>query len=487
MRGRFLLLALVVLPLFSGCGSDGASGPAGASVAPASSALFLSVATDFRSEDWDKAEELVEEFPDGERAVAFLLGELGIGDVDFRGDIEPALGPETDVVGLDLAGEGEFVGLTQPEDPEKLQDVLRRLDEGLLTRRIEDWTVISNSEAVLDRFERERANGTLAGSTDYQETLAEIESGGLVQLYLNGARLGETIQQEENLPGGALGALFPGDRIPSLALALEPESGGVRLTGAASLAGEEGGIVPENFEAELPEHVPAGVLLYVGTSGLEGPLSALRDFLAQAQPGFDRDLARLEAIINVSLDEDVFPLFAGESALYVRAGFLIPEVTLVTEVDDENQALGTVEQLVTAAVRRGIFEPPRQLDVDGVPVVEMGLTGAPVSLFYAAFDGRLVLTTSQSGITGLREEDDRLGDDSDFREALEQADVPEETNGFAYVNLHDAVPYVLGFAEQGGASVPAEVPANLEPLQRLVVYGAKDGRTLRFAGFLAVD
>jgi hypothetical protein len=39
----------------------------------------------------------------------------------------------------------------------------------------------------------------------------------------------------------------------------------------------------------------------------------------------------------------------------------------------------------------------------------------------------------------------------------------------------------------GGATLPSELQANLEPLRQLVFYGSKDGSTLKFAGFLAVD
>jgi hypothetical protein len=61
--------------------------------------------------------------------------------------------------------------------------------------------------------------------------------------------------------------------------------------------------------------------------------------------------------------------------------------------------------------------------------------------------------------------------------------VPAETTGFAYVNLHDAISSILGFA---GTEVPPKVRANLEPLDTFVAYGSKDGTTVRFAAFLAV-
>jgi Protein of unknown function (DUF3352) len=241
--------------------------------------------------------------------------------------------------------------------------------------------------------------------------------------------------------------------------------------------------VPDNFKADLPEEVPGGALAYVGFNDLERAFSALRDSLAESDPNFDRDLARIEAELGVSLEEDVFPLFADEAALYVRPGFIIPEVTLVTHVEDEQAAMATVGKLVHALAE---YVPAAQqvtdVDIDGIPAKEVPIR-PPVSIFWAAFDGHLVLSTSRDGIAELRRDDDRLADDADFKAALEQAGMPDETNGFVYVNLHKAIPYVLSLV----GDVPAEVRRNLEPLDNLVLYSSKDGKTLKFAGHLGVD
>jgi hypothetical protein len=477
------LVVLAVLPLAVGCGATADSGPAGATVAPASAELFLSVRTDSGSGQWKQAANLIEQFPDGDKAIQGVLDQLGAQGIDFGRDVEPALGPETDIVGLDL-GQGEFVGLTQPDDPGKLKALLSKADEEFFTRDVDGWTAFADSTAVLDRFESAREDGTLAGSSDYEDAIAEVDQDGLALLYLKGDGLQNTIQQEENLPGGALGALFPEGKVPSLALSLKAEGGGLRLQGAARLAGDSGGIAPENFKAELPDEVPGGVFFYAGYNDLESSLSALRDVLAEMDPDLDRDLARIEAELGVSLEEDVFPLFAGETALYVRPGFLIPEVTLVTQVEDESAAMATLDKLVAGL---GEYLPAAQrvqdVDIEGIQAKEVPIS-PPVSLYWAAFDGHLVVSSSRDGIAELRESDDRLADDRGFRDALEQAGVPEETNGLAYVNLHEAIPYVLGLAGEG---VPDTVRANFEPLDYLVLYGSKDERTLKFASFLAVD
>jgi hypothetical protein len=477
------LIVLAVLPLVVGCGSSAGSGPAGATVAPASAELFLSVRTDSGSDQWKQAANIFDAFPDGDKAIQGILDQLGAQGIDFARDVEPALGPETDLVGLDL-GKSEIVGLTQPEDVAKLKALLARADEAFFTRDVDGWTAFADSTAVLDRFESAREDGTLEGSSDYQGAIAEVDQDALALFYLKGSGLQGTIQQEGNLPPGALGALFPDGKSPSLAMSLKAEENGLRVGGAAKLAAGEGGFAPENFRAELPKEVPGGALVYAGFNDFESSLSALRDVLAEGAPDFDRDLARIEASLGVSLEEDVFPLFSGETALYVRPGFLIPEVTLVTQVDDEDAAMATVGKLIAGL---GEYLPAAQrvqeVDIDGVQAKEIPVS-PPVSLYWAAFDGHLVLSSSSEGIAELRKDDERLADDRDFRDALERAGVPDETNGFVYVNLHDALPYVLGLV---GGGVPATVRANLEPLDQLVLYGSKDGRTLKFAGFLGVD
>jgi hypothetical protein len=65
--------------------------------------------------------------------------------------------------------------------------------------------------------------------------------------------------------------------------------------------------------------------------------------------------------------------------------------------------------------------------------------------------------------------------------------VPGETTGFGYVDLKGTIPYILDLIGMSGGTPPPEVHANLEPLDKLVFFGTKDGRTVRFTAFLAVD
>ncbi len=111
-----------------------------------------------------------------------------------------------------------------------------------------------------------------------------------------------------------------------------------------------------------------------------------------------------------------------------------------------------------------------------------------MSIYYAAFDGLLVVTSSQEGIVALRQESDRLSDSEAFDDALDRAGVPDETQGFGYVDLQSVVPLFLGYAAvRPDVSSMPETQAYLDPLQSLVFYGDQDDETASFTLFLGVE
>ncbi len=262
-----LVVAALSLPAV-GCGEGASPGAAGASVAPAATQVFVSVDTSFDSSEWEAGRSLLGKFPDGDRAVDWVLGELGGKGVDFEEDVKPALGPETDFVALDVAGDGKVVGLTQPEDKAKLEALLGKSDEPLVSREIDGWVAFSDTEANLDEFERLRADGTLEDDGEYQKVSGEVADDGIAHVFVAGSALGST----------PLAGLFGSDA-PSLALSLDPQEDGIHIEGAASPA--SGDLFADEFSAELPDQVPAGAFLYAGASDLERQLGTLRDFLAE--------------------------------------------------------------------------------------------------------------------------------------------------------------------------------------------------------------
>lgn len=489
MRSLVLFLALGLV-LATGCGG-GATGQAGgeaAGVVPADVALYLSVDTDFEGDQWQTASDLVGKFPDGSEALQDLLANFEQQEgLDFETDVKPALGPEVALVALDFEG-NNFVVLTQPPDRAKLQALLAKGQDPTVTAVVEGWTVVAERQEVIDRFEELRGQGMLSDSESFQDAIDGLESDSLVGVYVNGEALDEAARSDSDFSQAGLDAFLPDGRLPSIGGILRAEDQGARLDGRALFAGDvtESGLVSPMFEAKLPDEVPADVLAYFSFNDLESQFSAFRDSLSGIDPDVDRQLGQAEAFLGVSLEADIAPLFAGEGAVYVRRGAPIPEITLLTTVDDEQKALGTLDDLVAGLRQFVPVQEPTRIQIAGVEARQVAIQ-PPFSLFYAAFDGRLVLTTSRQGIVDLRDDGDRFADEEAFKNAADQAGLPGETTGWGYVNLEETLPLLLGFADAGDVGVPPEAQANIEPLRGLVFWGTAEDRTITFSLFLGVE
>jgi hypothetical protein len=489
------LLAAALLPVVVavGCGSGSDVGGA-ADVVPADVFVYGSVDTDFDGEGWAAVEEFAARFPGGDNLLQKLADDVSSSEegIDFEADVKPALGDEVAFVLLDAPAEDPlaegteepFVVLLQPEDDAAFQRLLETEDEPPVTDEVDGWTVVAQNQETLDSFSERLDGPRLDSSEDFERAMEGLGGGALATVFVNGTKLSEAYRAESS-EKPPIDALLPGGELPSFGLAFDVESDSARVDGRAVFA-EENPFATESYDAGLPERVPADVLAYLSFNDVESAFSRFRDAAAESDPETERQLGQAEAFLGLSLEEDVLPLLSGEGALYVRQGAIIPEVTLVTEIDDEDAAMATLDQIVEFA---GGFEPrlrsPKTIEIDGVEARELPVA-PPVSLYYAAFDGLLVVTSSREGIAGLRQEGDRLADSEAFDDALDAAGVPGETQGFGYVDLQRAVPLFFGFAEAGAAATD-EARRYFEPLQSLVFYGDADDETASFTLFLGVE
>jgi len=211
MRSRLIALAgvLCLALLAAGCGGSGSSGsgdgsngstsgtlPAGASVAP-NSALFLYVDTDFESAQWQQIGALFDKFPGGKELLAKAEQQLDGVSLD---DVSAALGPETDVVFLDLRSE-DVVVMTQPKDEAKLQALLAQGDEKPVTTTVEGWTLIARSKLVLEGFEAARKDGVLSDSDAFQQAMDRLPAEAVAKLYVDGGAVQTKLDRALNKSG----------------------------------------------------------------------------------------------------------------------------------------------------------------------------------------------------------------------------------------------------------------------------------------------
>jgi len=494
VRLASVLFAALLAFLVAGCGGAGSPGGA-AEVAPADAAFYLVVDADFEGDQWDAVQELASRFPGGEDLIGRIVQEIESESgeaLDFEQDVDPALGPEVAFVVLapepGSDDDGTVVVLTQPDDEEALQRLIEKGDEPAVSRAVEDWQAISDDDAALDRYEAALEGGRLADSERFEDAMDGLDEDVLVSVYGDLQRAQEAAEEADS---GGLGSpfnsFFPGDEAPVFGGTARAEGDGARFDGQLVYSGdvEDTPFSVEPYDPELPEQVPGDVLAYLSFNDLERAISAYRDTIAEADPEFERGIGMAEAFLGVSIEEDIAPLFAGEGAVYVRQGALIPEVTLVTEVEDEEQAVGTLDDVVAGIGAFVGTGQPESREVDGVEVREVPIS-PPFSLSYAAFDGLLVVTTSADGIADLRADEDRLADDEAYQDALDRAGVPGETSGFAYVDLEETLPLLFGFAEVGLGETP-DARRYTDPLTSLVVWGDQEGSTQSFSVFVGIE
>jgi hypothetical protein len=482
---HFAGMVAVAMLFAAGCGrTEGESVAAGAEVVPADVAVFAAIDTDFDSEQWQNAEDLVERFPRGDLFRRFLTRELTEKGLDFERDVEPALGPEVDVVVLTPpAGEGDppVALLTQPRDPAALERLLERSDQDVVSEEVGDWTVIAETAEVIDAF-RPLADGggdSLADSERFTEAMAPLEGDALAKVYVNAEAAGPEL--EESGVGPLTGFCSVGGELVSAGAALRAEDDGVRVESTST---EEGGDDLVTYEARFLDELPAGAAALVSFNDVAGQFDATREQLGAQIPDLDRQLAEAERVLGVSIEDDLLPLLGGEGALAVYPSPLIPTVTLAVEVDDEARAAATVDRIVARLAGQGPGVETRETEIAGVPAKEVRLEEM-FAIYYAAFDGKLVVTTTAAGIEGFRDEGTKLAEDERLKDATEAAGMPDETAGFVYVHADEAVALLEGVAALQGENIPSDVRENLEPLGTAVFYSSNED--VCFSGFLTID
>src|SRR5207248_5971096 len=363
-----------------------------------------------------QADALLSKFPAKQKLLAFVDRELAKQGVSYAQDIKPALGPEVDVVVLSLAkGNRDVVGMVKPTDKAKLQALLAKIaakdpTSKTVTAEYQGWTLVSDKQSALDAFESEAAKGSLADDGTFKEAMANESADSLVSAYVNGAALQQLVGEFGGAAGCATGTDTGQVKLRYIGGALAAEADGLRLHGTvrSDNAPSSGGGDTKTLLSEIPSGALA-VLAFHGTDQFTQGFQALQ----QCQ-GAMKSFQQFESLLGVKL-KDLGALFADETALYVRAGSPIPEVTLIAHQQDPQAALGTID---TLAKRLGsLFGGlPRDTTLDGVPAKEL-VVGGRVSIFYAALGDKVVVTDSRSGFADLRGSGPKLKDDAAFKDA----------------------------------------------------------------------
>jgi hypothetical protein len=483
------LLAGLALAV-SACGGEKRSAdlPAGAELAPASAPVYIDIATDPNGSQWKAVDRLLRRFPGRGKLLAELRKELTKEGVDWN-DIKPALPEELHVVWFDFENDGDdVVGYAKPKDEAKFVELLETGDEPLVHTTIEGWTVFTDKQAVLDRFEQARSSGErLSDVKAFRDAAGDLPADAAVRGWVSGKAIYDEFEKE--VEGDQEAERFRDftksfGTLEYLTFSAAAEEAGVRVEAGYKTDKEQN--VGE-FSPELDDALPGDALLYLSFGNLEDFFNSLLESADESFPEFQRERTKIEKALGFTFKGDLFPLFSKEGAIavYHEEGKRVPNVLFVLRVDEE-KATKVIERLAALAELN---------DMTVEPFEARGHTGQRFAFPYAAgffvyavaADGMALVSNGKAPIERTLGDEDKLTDDAVYKDARRAAEAPDDTVGFVYLNLAGAIPYINELLSFSGSELMSpEARANTKPLESVFLFAAKDGERVTLSGFLTI-
>jgi hypothetical protein len=518
-RRRALLTAAVapLALLAAACGGSTATGGVGAAgtdgkaatAFPASSLVYVDANVDMQSDAWKKADTLLSRFPSWAKTKAdFLSGAADSGNLpghSFARDIQPWLGSEAGVAitGVSLSGASgthpTFVAYVESKDDAKLEAELVQ-NKGTKTGSYKGYDLLSDTsgsdttyaavgkgallvsnDATALRGSVDLLEGTgdsLAKSDSFTSAMGKLPKDNLLVGYVNGTATSQLLRLA--MQSGLPGASTAGSTAQSLkeltairwaSFSLGAEDNGLRLHGAANADQSQLGVSQGTFSPDLGKRVPGNAYLYLELQGLGKGLSQA----LQQQPGSSAQLGQLQSATGLSLVNDIEPLLAGETAVYLAPG-LPASVGLLLHPADAASGAATMAKLVSAIVK---LSPSTTITPLG-----SGEEGAKATL-----SGQTIIWRRDGDVIGIgndpsvgKEQSPSIQDSDTYKRVSSEAGVPGKVSFLAFAD----VPSLVGLAKTAGGSTDAEQQANLARLGGLIVYGTQSGDDSSADAFLEV-
>jgi Protein of unknown function (DUF3352) len=461
MRTRaVLLLPLLALAFAAGCGSSGGGGggsvPDAASIVPADALAYATVNTDTGSDQLKSAQSIIDKFPIKQKALASLKADALKNGVDID-TILGSVGPVVDVAVLKVGTTTGPVGFAKPSDEQTFDAQLKDLKH----TTVDGWTVFAKTQAFLDAVTGRTAN--LADDATYKDALSSIPSASdaVARIYAPGASLSAAATAAGGSVPGGLGSLTKDSKVAWITGALTSKDGS-----SANLEThfkETSTPSSNGTPVSLADEIPSDALLALSLSG--GTINAL-------PAGTEQQLGQLTQQLGVDISS-LIGILQGPVIAYVTQGTPIPEVTLAAVPPDAAGASNAISALMTKLVLKN-GGSIKKVAVSGVQLNTVNV--GPIALYWGTYDGKLVLTDNPSALGNLKNgPSSKLLDDSTFKDTASSAGMPDQNQGFLYIDAKDALPMIEGIATIAGTNIPADVQANLQPLKALLLYGSRDG------------
>ena len=252
------------------------------------------------------------------------------------------------------------------------------------------WVVVAAKRSLIDRFKRAAEGDKLAGDKTFKDGFGKLDQGAPVRAWVRGATVQSALDRAL-VRGGAA------PRITHDAGDLKSVAASARAQGDGATFDAYGLIDPAptaaTFAPTLQKAVPAGTALYVASRSLDRPLRLLLRMVGESKPNFDEQLSRVQSVLGIDLEQDVYPLLAGESAVAIYPGKRVPPVLFLQRVDDETNADRLLRRISAIAQLSGQARTD-SVQVAGTTVQRLHLKTSNVAIYDGVAAGKIFVTNT---------------------------------------------------------------------------------------------
>jgi hypothetical protein len=486
-QAAVIALALVMTAfLATGCTKSSskngniASSAKGVDYVPRSAFMYFVFDLNFDGDAWKQANDLLKKFPKYDDSKKKLIEDISKeGDVDYKTDIKPWLGDQAGFAVLKVSAKkgaknDAFFAWADLKDETKAKAFLKRETEqtsttsykgyDLITAKakhpdtddsneptvyaIKDNTLLfANKASALRAAIRASKGKSIKDTPGYDDTVSEVEDDSLGSMYVSGVAVRKLLDQAV-AQGGAqtksVRGLLDVPQLRSLqgfAMGLSPEDEGFDLLGHVNYDEEKLGneSLGENFDPTLVKGLPGTTVFAVGGDNLGKGVDKLIESLKDSNPAVSQQMAQVEAMLGVSLD-DVIEVLSGQFSFALlgkaQGKPTLPVAGVIFEAKDEAKSAKVLEKLLGASTL-ATGSPATKKSIAGVQAIQAKSGSTVVTA--ATFDKKMVVGTSEQFLSDIKTGTSTLGDAAGFKQVWDDAGAPDEVGGLFYADVHGLV------------------------------------------------
>jgi hypothetical protein len=365
----------------------------------------------------------------------------------------------------DRKGAQAFIGKIAPgpaQKPKTKGQLIQTYANGFADAISGDFLFLGDQAAVRELIATQQGQvKSLGGDSTAEQVRGELPDNRFADIYVSATGVQKLLAPSASTAATQLETFVDYKATRGFAAAAIAHDDGIEfdLVSALDAAKEKKSpnvftTLPE-FRPLLTRDVSSNAIAYLGIGDAGQSLGALLQRAGRAQPGLGAALAafsqRLQAEAKVNPVKDLLPALGGEAALVAEPTAQVPYASLIVDGVDEAKARAALARLQGPIVR-AIGVPPGSGPVPGFQAVDLnGVTASElqisplITLTYAIFDGKLVISTQPAGIQQVvKGSGGSLDSASAFKNAT--APLPATVSALVFVNLDE----LLDLAEQLG-------------------------------------